>query len=268
MDEFSVVSQTTSPNTRLSLGGEFRRLGLGPGMAVIVHSSLSAIGWVSGGPVTVVQALMDALTLESTLVMPTHSGDYSDPAKWENPPVPQSWWEEIRHSMPAYDARYTPSRGMGAIPEVFRNFPDVLRSDHPALSFAAWGKDARRITQGHTLDNCLGETSPLARLYDLDGWVLLLGVGYGNNTSFHLAEYRIHNPVQAFEGAPMIEGGQRVWKVYRDVNLDSDCFETLGADFEKQGEVKIGKVGNAVVRLFRQCPAVDFAVEWLNKAKI
>jgi aminoglycoside 3-N-acetyltransferase len=35
-----------------------------------------------------------------------------------------------------------------------------------------------------------GEASPLARLYDLDAWVLLLGVGYQRNTCFHLAEYR------------------------------------------------------------------------------
>lgn len=264
MDESTVVSQTGSPNTRLSLGNDFRRLGLGPGMTIIVHSSLSAIGWVSGGPVAVLQALMDALTPESTLVMPTHSGDYSDPAKWENPPVPRGWWEEIRSSMPAYDPRFTPTRGMGAIPEAFRNFPDVLRSSHPAVSFAAWGKDARRITEGHTLEYCLGEGSPLARLYELDAMVLLLGAGHGNNTSFHLAEYRIQNPVLTREGAPVVEAGQRVWKVYRDVILDSGCFDKLGADFEKVEPVIFGKVGNAVARLFRQRPAVDFAVGWLN----
>ena len=58
------------------------------------------------------------------------------------------------------------------------------------MSFAAWGKHAEFVTDGHSLDNGLGETSPLARVYDLDGYVLLLGVDYDSNTSFHLAEYR------------------------------------------------------------------------------
>ncbi len=35
------------------------------------------------------------------------------------------------------------------------------------------------VTAGHTLEFGLGEGSPLARVYDLDGFVLLLGVGHG-----------------------------------------------------------------------------------------
>src|SRR5690349_7103098 len=58
------------------------------------------------------------------------------------------------------------------------------------VSFAAWGRHALPITANHALDYGLGEHSPLARLYDLDGSVLLLGVGYERRTSLHLAEYR------------------------------------------------------------------------------
>lgn len=81
MGEKELIDRTPEPRTRRSLVAELRPLGLGPGTVVVVHSSLSSLGWVCGGSVAVVQALMAALTESGTLVMPTHSADYSDPGK-------------------------------------------------------------------------------------------------------------------------------------------------------------------------------------------
>ncbi len=79
MSEAETISKTRSPRTRKTLTQDLINAGLIPGITVIVHSSLSSLGWVCGGAVTVVQALMDVLTVEGTLVMPTHSNDFSDP---------------------------------------------------------------------------------------------------------------------------------------------------------------------------------------------
>ncbi|XWK88799.1 MAG: AAC(3) family N-acetyltransferase [Phormidium sp.] len=264
MSESEAIAKTPSPRTLETLKNDFRQLGLQPGMTIIVHSSLSSLGWVCGGSVTVIQALMDIITPNGTLVMPTHSGEYSDPATWGNPPVPSDWWSIIRENMPAFDPQITPTNGMGKIVETFRNYPQVLRSYHPAVSFAAWGKHAETMIKNHSLDYSLGESSPLARLYNLDGWVLLLGVSYDSCTCFHLAEYRIPQKQQIQRGAAIWENNQRVWKSYQDIEFDVDCFEQIGTAFEQTQSVKISAVGLAEARFFPVKLAVDFAVDWLS----
>lgn len=264
MTEADTIARTPTPRTRDSVTADLRSLGLAPGLTVLVHSALSQLGWVSGGPVAVVEALLDVLTPAGTLVMPTFSGDLSDPAEWRNPPVPADWVPIIRATTPAFDPRVTPTRSMGRIVETFRSWPGVVRSEHPTLSFCAWGQQAATIIAKHQLDFGLGERSPLARIYDIHGAVLLLGVGFGNNTSFHLAEYRARQRTLITQGAPILEGGQRVWKSYPDIRIDDERFPEIGADFEQTGQVRVGQVGSATARLFPQRDAVDFAVRWLD----
>ncbi|MFF1410579.1 aminoglycoside N(3)-acetyltransferase [Streptomyces sp. NPDC058289] len=248
--------------TRDSLAAELRGLGLRPGETLLVHSSLGSLGWVCGGAATVVTALLDALGDAGTLVVPTHSGDNSDPAEWTNPPVPEAWWADIRASMPPFDARTTPTRGMGAVPEAVRSRPETIRSGHPQTSFAALGPRAATITDGHAPDCRLGERSPLARLEEAGARILLLGAGFDSCTAFHLAEYRVPGPLVDNSFALMTAQG-RCWTTVRDTPVSSDDFEELGAAFEKDRPVVRGTVGGAEVRLFDLADAVAYAEGWL-----
>jgi len=250
--EESVVNYSIKPNTITSLECDFEALGVKPGAIIIMHSSLSKIGWTVGGPVAVIRALMQTLTPEGTLVMPTFSSGNSEPSKWENPPVPESWWDTIRKEMPAFEPKITPTRGMGTIVETFRNWPNVLRSNRPMSSFAAWGKNAKYITENHELTEDLGEGSPISRLYELDGQILLVGVTHENSSSNHLAEYRSDFPGKKYQktGCAMLVNDQRKWVEWEELDLNSDDFEQLGKDFESKINYKPGKIGVAESRLF------------------
>lgn len=259
------------PNTIASLAEELAALGIEPGMTLLVHSSLSALGWVAGGPVAVVLALEQVLGREGTLVMPTHTTGLTEPSLWRNPAVPEAWWEVIRRETPAFDPTISPTRKMGAIVECFRTQPGTIRSTHPHVSFAARGPNAALITAQHSLQAGLGEGSPLARIYDLAGHVLLLGVGHGNNTSLHLAEYRASYPSRALtqQGAPMLVEGERQWVTFDDLDWSDSDFPQLGADFARTtGLERSGRIGLASARFMPQRPLVDYGVVWMERERV
>ena len=270
MSEGRVVQKTEAPATVESLQTDFRTLGVKPGRVVLVHSSLSAMGWVCGGSVAVIIALEEVLGSTGTLVMPAHSTELTEPSRWESPPVSESWWPVIRENMPAYDSWLTPTRAMGHIAETFRKQRGVLRSAHPQFSFCARGPQASRITDNHSLAFGLGEHSPLARIYDLDGSVLLVGVNHSNNTSMHLAEYRANFPTKRIvqQGAPVSTSDSRRWTTFEDVDIDSSDFDRIGEDFLRSDAgrtVRRGRAGLASCQLMRQREVVDFAVAWLEE---
>lgn len=268
MSEADIIARTPAPRTPRSLAEDLRRLGLTTGDVALVHSSLGAIGWVAGGPGGVIEALLAVVGPSGTIVMPAHSGQMSDPAHWLNPPVPEDWIETLRAETPAFDPRTTPTRQMGAIAELFRTWPGALRSDHPTSSFAALGAEGAAITGGHRLDSPLGEHSPLMRLYERGGKVLLLGVGFERCTALHLAEQWAWPQMEPERsGSPIVINGRRQWVAYDAPGLgDSEQYSAIGTAFVSAGSARTGNVGSAASLLFGLREIVDFATaEWKTR---
>lgn len=261
MTEADIVRHSATPKTRDSLAADLRGLGVRPGEILLVHSSLKALGWVSGAEVAVIQALCDVLTPEGTLVMPAMSPDMTDPVHWGAPPIPEAWHEPVRRSMPAFDLLRTPSRGMGRIAELFRTWPGVARSHHPTSSLAGWGRHAATILREQPLEEPFGESSPLARLYDLKARVLLLGVDFESCTILHLAERRAW-PEQTLiqEGTPLIIDGERRWVRYQTPVLRVDLLEQAGRHLVETGIAHAGMVGSGPSYLLPVREAVDATV--------
>jgi aminoglycoside 3-N-acetyltransferase len=257
------IGKSEAPVTVAGLAGDLRALGVREGSVLLVHSSVSALGWVCGGAQAVALALLEALGPDGTLVVPTHTNGNSDPAEWGNPPVPEAWWPVIRAEMPAFDPAVTPSL-LGAVTDVVRTWPGARRSAHPHYSCAAVGPAAEEITAGHELTSGLGERSPLARVHDRDGDVLLLGVGHRSNTSMHLAEHRVAHPRHARNGAAVATAAGREWVTWDDVLPDEGDFEAIGEAFDATGAVRAGRTGVAGSRLMRQRALVAFAVRWMD----
>lgn len=268
--EHDVAAATPQPRTRESLAKDLRQLGLAAGNVVIVHCSLSSIGWVSGGATTVIMALLDAVVPGGTLVMPAQSTQLSDPADWRSPAIPAAWHEAVRASLPAFDPRRTPTRGMGAVAELLRTWPGIRRSPHPTMSLAALGPAAEPITRAQPLDDPFGEMSPLGCLYRMSAHILLLGVGFERCTALHLAQRRAWPDDQRLPGgAPMLVDGRRQWVRFQAPPLDTDAFPEAFERLLEQGLITTGLVGSARACLMPLPATVDAAAAaWRQRERL
>lgn len=234
------------PITQQTLARDLRMLGVATGSTLVMHSSLSAIGWVEGGTTAVIGALLDTLGEHGTLAMPAATPLCSDPiGSAEDPPV--------------FDAHTTPTT-LGAIPEAFRTWPGTLRSSHPLESVCARGPLATQITAQHPLAFSEGPGSPFGKLYEMDCRVLLLGVGFNRCTALHTAESLVEKRRTMVCRFPGVEDGRSVWIEIPNVADDNDThFPIIGEEYLAQAMAREGTIGTAPSLLFPMRDLVDFA---------
>jgi aminoglycoside 3-N-acetyltransferase len=247
------------------LADRFARLGVRPGMVLHVQASLRALGPVEGGAGGVVDALLEVLGTEGTLVAYTATPENSSTSRIYQAAVAglsPAEAEAYRERMPRFDpAATSASPTVGALSEEIRTRPGALRSGHPQTSWAAVGPLAAEITAHHPLTSHLGPDSPLGRLYDLDARVLQLGVGMARFTAFHLADLR-QPGVQVREYRCVAPEG---WTTFQAPDLDDLHFADLGTRVLAAATgVTTVRIGAADCRLVPVREAVDLADRFLR----
>jgi aminoglycoside 3-N-acetyltransferase len=229
---------------RAAITAQLRALGVREGGVLLVHTSYRAVRPVDGGPQGLIGALRDSLGPDGTLAMPSWTGDDDQP----------------------FDPLTTPaSSDLGVVADTFWRLPGVIRSAH-CFAFAAAGPQAARITADPLPLPPHLPASPVGRVHDLDGQVILLGVGHDANTTFHLAEliagvpYRIphHCTVTGSDGRPA-----RV--EYEENDHCCQRFALMDGWLRDRGLQREGQVGQARARLMWSRDVVAVATEQLER---
>jgi len=261
------------------LAADLRALGVRRGQDLLIHCSMRQVGHIFGGPATLLSALQDVAGPEATLVVPTQTAENSlssNAFAARSAGLGPRDRARLLAAAPGFDPAKTPSTGMGKFAEHVRTRRGARRSGHPQSSFAALGPRADACVSVHDLDCHLGERSPLRWLYDADAAILLLGVGYGVCTAFHLAEYRLPGepPTRTYH-CFTDSAGTRIAHEFSDIVLDHSDFESLGAALDSRRAADSGNgcgaepvprhglVGAAACTLVSIRAAVDFACTWL-----
>lgn len=236
--------------TRPGLRKDLTALGVERRMTLVVHSSLSSMGWVEGGAATVVSALLDAIGDSGTLVMPAATPQCSCAGRPTDAQPP---------AVPVFDPRTTPTT-MGAIPEAFRTWPGTQRSNHPLESICACGPAAAEITADHPLAFSEGPGGPWEKLYRLDARILLIGVGFNRCTALHFAESLVDKRRVMMTSFARFEHGRCVRVEVPNVADDNGTyFPLIGEQYLSAGDARAGKIGEAPSTLVPMRHLVDFA---------
>jgi aminoglycoside 3-N-acetyltransferase len=217
-------------------------LGVTPGSTLLVHCAFSRVQPVENGPRGLIAALQNALGPGGTLVMPSMTDDDDHP----------------------FDPEKTPCRGMGIVADTFWRLPGVLRSDSPH-AFAARGPLAEKITAPHPIDIPHGLDSPVGRAFDLDGRVVLLGVGHSEDTTIHLAEFLVGVRYRRKKSLIRLENGCPARFDYQEIDHCCENFSLVDRWLEARKMQTRAKVGQADARTARSRDIVAVVMERLRK---
>lgn len=222
---------------------QLRMLGVRPGGVLLVHTSFRAIRPIDGGPLGLIEALRAALGPHGTLAMPSWTGDDETP----------------------FDPATTPAaEDLGATAGLFWRLAGVVRSDH-LQAFAAIGPRAEAIVKTPLPLPPHKPESPVGRVHDLDGQVLLLGVGHDADTSLHLAELMARVTYGVPRHCTVMQDGRPTRIDY--VENDHCCRRfVLADDWLRAGGLQAeGPVGHGRARLLRARDVVRLAVDELRR---
>jgi aminoglycoside 3-N-acetyltransferase len=233
---------TTRPLAREEVVRQLLTLGVRPGGVLLVHTAFSRLRPVEDGPLGLIGALRTALGPDGTLVMPAMADD----------------------DLHAFDPATSPCHGMGIVADTFWRLAGVVRTDSPH-AFAATGPHAPAITRNQPVDIPHGPDSPVGRVHELDGQVLLLGVGHDANTTLHLAENLAGVRYRLQAVATVMVAGRVTRCHYEEVDHCCENFSLMDRWLDAAGLQRRGPVGQGEARLARSRDLVRVAVGHLQE---
>jgi aminoglycoside 3-N-acetyltransferase len=255
-------------NTKDSLIIELNNLGLKPGDLVMLHASIRAVGKTLGGPDQTHQAVIDTIGSNGTLMM--YVGCEPEYEAVGRGQLPQQEEKLLLEKCPVFDAKTARARrDYGILAEFFCSWPGVICSENPGARIAAFGKNADYYVLNHPLDYGYGPGSPLAKLYENEGKLLLLGSDLDQVTLLHYAEHiaSIENKrIKKFK-VPLLKNTERVWINIEEYDTSIGIrewpdrfFENIVKKFIQKNNIKPSTVGYAKSYLLNAKQLVDFAV--------
>lgn len=223
-----------------------RESGIKDGDVIFVHSSMSSIGKVQGGADTVIDALLEVIGSDGTLVMPAFTGNFTDP----------------------FDISKTQSE-VGLITETFRKREGVVRSLHPSHGVCAYGKHANRIIKNNYLaETPCGDNTPFLEIRDLKGKIVLLGVDMNRNTMLHAIEEVVDSPYLVEEfivPAPTyVKDYENQTCVIKKMPFGHREFIKLTPVLRKNKAIEETYIGSAAVKVMPADKLFDITVDLLK----
>lgn len=269
-----LTAPSTSPpfRTRASLRCDLQALGIGSGDMVMVHAAMSRVGRLLNGPDALIGALLDAVGPSGTILAYTDWDAAYDELLDGNGCVPPEWRDHIPPFDPAVSRA---SRDNGILAEFIRTTSGARRSGNPGASVAAIGAYADRLVSAHPLDYGYGEDSPLARLVEAGGKVLMVGAPLDTITLLHHAEHLARIPgkrIRRYEVPFAMPRGVQ-WRMIEEFEtaepvvpgLTDDYFAQIVRAFLAGRDGTQGLVGAAPSVLVDAASICAFAVEWLER---
>ncbi|QQR56949.1 MAG: AAC(3) family N-acetyltransferase [Candidatus Melainabacteria bacterium] len=237
---------------------------------VMIHASLRAVGPILGGPDELINALEEVIRDGTLMAYIGCQSPFDEIGRKQYSPEDEAF---ILKSAPAFDKYVARTqRDFGSFAEFFRTHSkDVQISDNVGGRMAALGKRAQWLTADHSLNYGLGKGSPLEKLYQENGMVLLIGSDHDQVTLMHYAEAiaPIENKTVLNLQVPLLRNGVRTWVDIEEFDSsigvlpwpDERFFATICDAFIEKNNIPSNKIGDAVSYLLPAHELVDFAVE-------
>lgn len=262
---------------RTSLAKDFKNLGITAGDTVMVHASIKSVGNVAGGADQILYALEDTISPGGTIMMYVGCETGFDEVGRGRLSTQEE--TEILEKMPAFDYQtFRADRNFGALAEVFRTQVGTITSNQVGSRMAARGTNAKFLLENHPHNYSYGVGSPLEKLLQLNGKILLLGSDRDAVTFLHYVEHVVEIPDKrvAHYKVPLLVEGKRKWIEMEEFNTAGDgvhknwtdrFFAEIIDDFLKGTKNFGGRVGNANTFVLRTPDLFSFASQKMkNKA--